>query len=99
MWRQPQDVPIGSSGLGGGGYPGHLWDGVLVICGMRHEASILTGEDRLSVCGDASTSKRRLDEVARSKPRLVINWGLCGGLDPRLRPGDLVVGAEVSSVE
>jgi nucleoside phosphorylase len=26
-----------------------------------------------------------------------MSWGVCGGLDPRLRPGDLVVGAEVVS--
>jgi len=27
----------------------------------------------------------------------VMSWGVCGGLDSRLRPGDLVVGAEVVS--
>ena len=25
----------------------------------------------------------------------MVSWGLCGGLDPRLRPGDLILGAEV----
>ena len=30
---------------------------------------------------------------------LVISWGVCGGLDPRLRPGDLILGAEVVSAE
>ena len=30
-------------------------------------------------------------------PALVISWGLCGGLDAGLRPGDLIVGAEVVS--
>ncbi len=28
---------------------------------------------------------------------MVISWGICGGLDPRLRPGDLILGAEVVS--
>ena len=27
----------------------------------------------------------------------MVSWGLCGGLDPRLRPGDLILGAEVVS--
>lgn len=99
MWSQSQGLPFGSSDLGGGGHPRDLWDGVLVVCGMRHEASILAGADRISVCGDASTLKRRLGEAAGSKPRLVISWGICGELDPRLRPGDLVVGAEVWSAE
>ena len=30
---------------------------------------------------------------------MVISWGVCGGLDPQLRPGDLVLGAEVVSDE
>ena len=29
----------------------------------------------------------------------MVSWGLCGGLDPRLRPGDLILGAEVVSNE
>jgi adenosylhomocysteine nucleosidase len=29
----------------------------------------------------------------------VVSWGLCGGLDPRLRPGDLILGAAVVSNE
>ena len=27
----------------------------------------------------------------------MVSWGLCGGLDPRLRPGDLLLGVEVLS--
>ncbi len=29
----------------------------------------------------------------------MVSWGLCGGLDPRLRPGDLILGTEVVSDE
>ncbi len=36
-------------------------------------------------------------EAATLKPSLVVSFGLCGGLDPRLRPGDLILGAEVVS--
>ena len=28
---------------------------------------------------------------------MVVSWGLCGALDPRFRPGDLILGAEVVS--
>jgi adenosylhomocysteine nucleosidase len=37
--------------------------------------------------------------VAIVRPSLVVSWGLCGGLDPALRPGDLILGAEVVSDE
>ena len=51
----------------------------------------------MTICGDASTLSARLAELADLRPQLVMSWGVCGGLDPRLRPGDLVVGAEVVS--
>ena len=70
---------------------------VLIVCGLKREASILAGTDRVAVCGNAPTLERRLAEVQASRPRLVISWGLCGGLDRRQRPGDLVVGVEVAS--
>ena len=35
--------------------------------------------------------------MSSPRPSLVVSWGLCGGLDPRLRPGDLILGAEVVS--
>ncbi len=70
---------------------------VVVVCGLKREASILAGAGHLAVCGDAPTLQRRLAESGTSRPELVISWGLCGGLDRRLRPGDLVVGVEVGS--
>ena len=70
---------------------------VVVVCGLKREASILAGAGRLAVCGDAPTLQRRLAGSVTSRPELVISWGLCGGLDRRLRPGDLVVGREVRS--
>ncbi len=70
---------------------------VLIVCGLKREASILAGADRVTVCGNAETLQRRLAEIAMATPELVISWGLCGGLDQRLRPGDLAVGIEVAS--
>jgi adenosylhomocysteine nucleosidase len=72
---------------------------VLIVCGLKREAAILAGPGRTTLCGDASTLRARLAEAASLKPSLVVSWGLCGGLDPRLRPGDLILGAEVVSTE
>jgi len=70
---------------------------VLIVCGLKREAAILSGPSRTALCGDAPTLRARLAEAPRLKPSLVVSWGLCGGLDPRLRPGDLILGAEVVS--
>lgn len=70
---------------------------VLIVCGLKREAAILGGPGRTALCGDAPTLRARLAEATRLKPSLVVSWGLCGGLDPRLRPGDLILGAEVVS--
>jgi adenosylhomocysteine nucleosidase len=72
---------------------------VLIICGLKREAAILKGPGRTTLCGDASTLRLRLAEAASLRPSLVVSWGLCGGLDPRLRPGDLILGAEIVSDE
>ncbi len=72
---------------------------LLIVSGLQREAAILAGPGRLSICGDASTLRARLAELADLRPSLVMSWGVCGGLDSRLRPGDLVVGAEVVSGE
>jgi hopanoid-associated phosphorylase len=72
---------------------------VLIVSGLRREAAMLAGPDRITVFGDGPTLRGRLSELARLRPSMVISWGVCGGLDPRLRPGDLILGAEVVSAE
>lgn len=73
--------------------------GVLIVCGLKREAAILEGPGRTTLCGDAPTLRLRLAEAASLRPSLVVSWGLCGGLDPGLHPGDLILGAEVVSDE
>jgi adenosylhomocysteine nucleosidase len=70
---------------------------VLIVSGLRREAAMLAGPDRFAVFGDGATLRVRLSELAHLRPVAVISWGVCGGLDPQLRPGDLVLGAEVVS--
>ncbi|HEY3622158.1 MAG TPA: phosphorylase [Roseiarcus sp.] len=72
---------------------------VLIVSGLKREAAILAAPGHMTLCGDTSTLRARLAEAARLRPSLVVSWGLCGGLDPRLRPGDLILGAEVVSGE
>jgi adenosylhomocysteine nucleosidase len=64
---------------------------------LKREAAILAGPGHLAICGDAATLHAKLTELVGIPIGLVISWGICGGLDPRLRPGDLILGAEVVS--
>jgi adenosylhomocysteine nucleosidase len=70
---------------------------VLIVCGLKREAAILAGPGRTTLCGDASTLRARLADAASLRPSLVVSWGVCGALDPRLRPGDLILGSEIIS--
>ena len=72
---------------------------VLIVSGLKREAAIWAGPGRTALCGDASTLSAKLAGLAAAElgPSLVVSWGLCGGLDPHLRSGDLVLGAEVVS--
>jgi adenosylhomocysteine nucleosidase len=72
---------------------------VLIVSGLKREAAILAGPGRLAICGDTSTLRAKLAELTYQPIILVISWGVCGGLDPRLRSGDLILGAEVVSAE
>jgi hopanoid-associated phosphorylase len=66
---------------------------LLFVSGMKSEAAIAEGPDALAVCGNAATLTEKLRAIA--KVRLVVSFGLCGGLDPALSPGDIVVGTKV----
>jgi len=72
---------------------------VLIVSGLKREAAILAGPGRLTICGDVPTLLARLAELDKLRINVVISWGVCGGLDPRLRPGDLILGAEVVSAD
>jgi adenosylhomocysteine nucleosidase len=70
---------------------------LVIVSGLKREAAILAGPGRISICGDAATLRARLGALADLRPQLVVSWGVCGGLDSRLRPGDVVVGSAVVS--
>ena len=70
---------------------------VLIVSGLRREAAIAAGPDAITVCGDEPTLRARLAELAGLPVRMVVSFGICGGLDPTLRSGDIVLGTEVVS--
>ncbi|MGO9771562.1 MAG: phosphorylase [Roseiarcus sp.] len=69
---------------------------LLFVSGLAREAGIACAPDALAVCGDGATLSARLAE-APAPLRLAISFGLCGGLDPAVRSGDVVIGARVLS--
>lgn len=72
---------------------------VLVVTGATFEARIAAGEDVSVVCSGGNSARLRslLDAVDPARFRAVISFGLAGGLDPDLRPGDLIVASQVTA--
>ena len=68
---------------------------LLIVSGLQREAAIFAGTDAISICGDASTLRARLAKFNDFPLRLVISFGVCAGLDPALRRGDVILGTEV----
>ena len=71
--------------------------GVLIVCGLKREAEAFAGPNALSVCGYGPTLRSKLNELADCPLRMVVSFGMCGGLDPALHRGAIVLGTEVVS--
>ena len=69
---------------------------LLFITGLKREAAIARAPDALAICGSGETLRAKLAEATTPLP-LTISFGLCGGLDPALRSGDVVIGTRVLS--
>lgn len=74
---------------------------VLIVTGLVQEARIAAGPGLLVICGGSSPGQLRalLATLDSSTFRAVISFGIAGGLDPALRPGDVVVANEVAAGE
>jgi adenosylhomocysteine nucleosidase len=72
---------------------------VLVVTGAAFEARIAAGDDVYVICsgGDPSRLRSLLGALDPNGFRAVISFGLAGGLDPALRPGDLIVASHVTA--
>lgn len=72
---------------------------LIAVVGMVSEARIIAGPGVVVVIsGGRSTSlPAKLEMALGAGGAAVLSFGLCGGLDPDLRPGDLIVGSGVFS--
>ncbi|MGQ4274850.1 phosphorylase [Terrihabitans sp. B22-R8] len=70
---------------------------VLVITGIAREARIAAGASVETVCSGGVPSRLREILAERGSPncRAVVSFGVAGGLDPSLKPGDVVLGTKI----
>jgi nucleoside phosphorylase len=69
----------------------------LVVVGMEDERAAAAGDDAIVVVGTANAARlrERLSKVDTSHIKAVFSFGVAGGLDPTLVPGDLLLSSQV----
>lgn len=65
---------------------------VLVLTPTNREAHAIRGRSRVAVVGTGAAGEKLREAVGERQPDVVIIAGFCGGLDPSLKPGDIIVG-------
>jgi hopanoid-associated phosphorylase len=70
---------------------------ILVVTGATFEADVADDHGITTLCSGAHPLRLRsmLADVDPSRFRAVISFGLAGGLDPELRPGDLIIADQI----
>ena len=75
---------------------------ISVVCGLKSEAAAVRGalgDDARMRIGVSGANAARAEEIANAfcaeGARAILSIGVSGGLDPALKPGDLVIGAAV----
>lgn len=70
---------------------------VLAVCGLAREARLAAGErvETIQAGGSPARLAAILDARQGPEPCAVVSFGIAGGLDPRLVPGDVVIGSAV----
>ncbi|HZZ90212.1 MAG TPA: hypothetical protein VFE13_17920 [Caulobacteraceae bacterium] len=69
---------------------------ILAVVGMTREAKILSGGLVVIGGGDTEALSARLEDELQGGIAGVVSFGICGGLDPSLEVGDLVLGDAVA---
>jgi len=70
---------------------------VLAVTGLAKEARIVSGPGVLAIGAGGDPARLRVLLAGRTEPgcRAVISIGIAGGLDPALRPGDVLVASGI----
>jgi adenosylhomocysteine nucleosidase len=70
---------------------------ILIVTGLVQEARIAAGPGMVVICSSSDPKQLRalLTVFDPSTIRGVISFGVAGGLDPSLKPGDIVLATEV----
>ena len=70
---------------------------LLVVTGLQKEAKAARGPGLRTICsgGDSARLRKLLDALDPVAFRGVVSFGIAGGLDPALVPGDILVGTAV----
>jgi hopanoid-associated phosphorylase len=66
---------------------------LLVVVGLSREARVVRGGARVLIGG------RGLAPALAEPPAALLSFGLCGGLDPALQVGDMVLGESVTTAD
>lgn len=71
----------------------------LIVVGMEDERAIAAGDDTIVVVGTAKASvlRNKLASIKTDGISAVYSFGVAGGLDPTLKPGDLLLSSRVLS--
>jgi nucleoside phosphorylase len=67
----------------------------LIVVPTRREAHALPGQHPAIAGAGPEAGRRLARRLARAKPELVLIAGLCGGLDPSMRAGGVILGRNV----
>jgi adenosylhomocysteine nucleosidase len=88
-------VSVGASGAVAGGRP------LLIVTGLYSEARIAAGAGLTVICSSSDPDQLRtqLGAFDHASVRGIISFGIAGGLDPSLQPGDLVVASEIMTAK
>lgn len=77
-----------------------------VVCGLKSEAAAVRcalGDDPRIRIGVSGANAARAEDIAKmfcaEGARAILSVGVSGGLDPALKPGDLVIGACVKTAD
>lgn len=71
---------------------------ILVACGLKAEAAIAAGEGIHVLCGGGDQARLAADLVRLAPAATaILSFGVAGGIDPALKPGDVRIASAVVS--